>query len=113
MDCECGGPLIAMRIGITEKGILKGTMCWKMWCPKCERSVTNADGEIVYYQLAGGGRITTDPMNFWVPDSVKYQYKRQFVEAVLRLANKNKDKVLQFYEMSEIREEYKKVALGA
>lgn len=106
-NCVCGGPLIAVRIGITEKGILKGTMCWKTWCPYCENSATDGEGNIDYYQMLGGGRFTSDPLDFWVPESVKFQYKLKFVKSVLKLANKNKFKGTQFYEMEDIRKVYR------
>lgn len=106
-NCACGGPLVPIRIGITEKGILQGTVCWKLWCPKCDNSALDYNGNVIYYQMMGSGKYSMDPMDFWVPESVKYQYKQKFVETVLRLADKNKFSLYQFYEMNEIRQAYK------
>lgn len=106
-NCICGGPLIPVRINlVNEKKILIDTICWKLWCPKCENSQIDKNGRIIYYQMLGGGKFTTDPIEFWSPESVKFQNKLKFIESVLSLANKNKFEGHQYYTMRDIREQY-------
>lgn len=107
MRCGCGEGYMPVRIGVTDnEERLLGTVCWKLWCPKCENPYMDHKGNIVYYRLTGNGGATIEPLDFWVPENVQFQHKLKFINAVLKMANENRFKGTQFYSMQEIRKAY-------
>ena len=105
--CPCGGSLIPVKIGIAEKGIFKGTVCFKQWCPKCRNSKIDLEGKVIYYQLKGNNEFTFDPIEFWAPEQIKFQYKHKFIQAILKLADEHRFEGKQTYTMEQIREAYR------
>jgi hypothetical protein len=107
MRCGCGEGYMPVRIGVTDnEETLLGTVCWKLWCPKCENPYMDHKGNVVYYRLTGNGGATIEPLDFWVPENVQFQHKLKFINAVLKMANENRFKGTQFYSMQEIRKAY-------
>ena len=103
--CKDAGPLVPVRIGIEENGKLLGTVCFKQWCPKCGNSRLTEHGGIFYYTIKSDGSFTTDKMNFWVPESVPYQFKSRFVDIILNMADNFKGK--QYFTMDQVRQAYR------
>lgn len=105
--CVCGGSLVPCRIGIVENNTFQGTVCFKQWCPSCGNSRLNDAGEVMYYQLKGGGEFEFDRNKFWVPETVPFQAKRQFIDTVLKLADKGRFEGKQYFTMAQIREAFR------
>ena len=105
--CVCGGPLVPCRVGIVENNTLQGTVCFKQWCPKCGNSRLTDHGTILYYNIKSDGNFTFDRMNFWVPETVPFQYKNKFIDTVLKLADEGKFEGKQYFSMEQIREAYR------
>ena len=105
--CKDVGPLVPVRIGIEENGKLLGTVCFKQWCPKCENSRLTDHGEVLYYNIKTDGNFTFNRMDFWVPETISFQYKKQFIDTVLKLADEGRFKGTQYFTMKQIREAYR------
>lgn len=103
--CKDAGPLVPVRIGIEENGKLLGTVCFKQWCPKCGNSRLTDHGGVFYYTIKSDGSFTTDRMNFWVPESVPYQFKERFINIILSMADNFKGK--QDFTMEQVRQAYR------
>lgn len=105
--CKDKGALVPVRIGIVENGILQGTVCFKQWCPSCGNSRLRDNGEVMYYQIKGGGEFEFNRMNFWAPETVPFQAKRQFIDTVLKLADKGRFEGKQYFTMAQIRDAFR------
>lgn len=105
--CLCGGPLVPCRIGVVDNGALLGTVCFKQWCPSCGNSRLNDHGEVMYYQIKGGGEFEFDPMKFWAPETVPFQAKARFIDTVLKMASDNRFEGKQYFTMEQIRNAYR------
>lgn len=103
--CKDVGPLIPVRIGIEENGRLIGTVCFKQWCPKCRNSRLTDRGEVLYYSIKSDGKFTTDKLNFWVPESVPYQFKDKFIDTILEMEDRFKGN--QTFTMDQVRQAYR------
>ena len=105
--CACGGPLVPCRVGIVENNVLQGTVCFKQWCPSCGNSRLTDRGEILYYNIKTDGEFTFDRMNFWVPETVPFQYKARFIDTVLKMAYDTRFEGKQYFTMEQIRNAYR------
>ena len=106
-QCACGGPLVSVPINIVEKGVVKGTVCYKQWCPSCGNSRLTSEGEILYYVCMGNGNFTVDRMQFWCPESVPFRAKGKFIDSVLKLANEHRFEEKQYFTIEQVRSAYK------
>jgi uncharacterized protein (UPF0261 family) len=61
----------------------------------------------MYYQIKGGGEFEFDPINFWAPETVPFQYKARFIDTVLKMAHNGRFEGKQYFTMSEIRKAFK------
>lgn len=105
-QCKDNGPLIPVRVAITDNGKMLGTVCFRQWCPKCKNPRLDEHGNILYYQIKSDGSFTTAPLDFWVPETVKFQYKMKFINTVLKIAHDNRFVGKQEISMQQIREAY-------
>ena len=106
-QCICGGPLISCRIGILDKDVLQGIVCYKQWCAKCGNSRLTDDGKVLYYNIRTDGYFTLDPLQFWTPASVSFADKRDFLRIVLKKADERKFEGKIDLTMDEIRKAYR------
>lgn len=106
-NCICGGPLVPCRINIMENGVLRGTVCFKLFCPKCRNSQLDSNGKVIYFSYMGDGtkRANYDILNFWVPDEVKYHAKEKFIRTILSMCDNFTGH--QYFTMEQIRNAYR------
>lgn len=105
--CPCGGNLIPVRISVSDKGVMLGTVCFKQWCQKCGNPRMDENGNVLYYRIRTDGFFTTEPMDFWTPTNITYQHKMKFIDSVLKLAEANRFKGKQTFTMQEVRQAFR------
>lgn len=105
--CPCGGNLIPVRISVSDKGVMLGTICYKQWCPKCSNPRMDENGNVLYYRIRTDNRFTTEPIDFWAPPEIPFQHKMKFIDSVLKLAEERRFEGFLGFTMQEVRNAFR------